>query len=93
MKKMLTPILLIAILLTSSLFSYGTNELNNAETTETIKSLSLEEAIEEGIKNSVQLEISDLEIDVKKMELKQARQTEREYDELSTFLDTINQAH
>lgn len=89
MKKMLTPILLIAILLTSSLFSYGTNELNNAETTETVKSLSLEEAIEEGIKNSVQLEISDLEIDVKKMELKQARQTEREYDELSTFLDTI----
>ncbi|HZX21547.1 MAG TPA: TolC family protein [Clostridia bacterium] len=89
MKKMLTPILLIAILLTSSLFSYGTNELNNAETTETIKSLSLEEAIEEGIKNSVQLEISDLEIDVKKMELKQARQTEREYEEMGISLGTV----
>ena len=86
---MLTPILLIAILLTSSLFSYGTNELNNAETTETIKSLSLEEAIEEGIKNSVQLEISDLEIDVKKMELKQARQTEREYEEMGISLGTV----
>ena len=89
MKKMLITMLLITILLTSSLFSYGTDELNNAETTKTVKSLSLEEAIEEGIKNSTQLEISDLEIDVKKMELTQARQTEREYDKLSTFLDTI----
>lgn len=89
MKKILVAILLVSILLTFSLFSYGTDELNNDETAETFKSLSLEEAIEEGIKNSIQLKINDLDIGVKKMELSQARQTEREYEDFMTFLDTM----
>ncbi len=89
MKKILVAILLVSLLLTFSLFSYGTDELNNDETAETFKSLSLEEAIEEGIKNSIQLKINDLDIGVKKMELSQARQTEREYEDFRTFLDTM----
>lgn len=88
MKKILIFILLISILLISSLFSYGTNRAINNEITETIKSLSLEEAIEEGVKNSVQLEINVLDINVKKMELEQARQIEKEYEKLNTFLDS-----
>ncbi|MFW5649638.1 MAG: TolC family protein [Candidatus Alkaliphilus sp. MAG34] len=99
MKKTLVAILLISILLMFSLFSYGMDELNNNETTETFRFLSLEEAIEEGIKNSAQLEISDLDIKVKKIELDEARRTEREYEEMrrheeayreaGIFLDTV----
>ncbi|HZK57243.1 MAG TPA: TolC family protein [Clostridia bacterium] len=89
MKKILIAILLISILLTFSLFSYGADELNNNETAETLKSLSLKEAIEEGIKNSVQLEISDLDINVKKIELNEARRTERQYEELGVSLGTV----
>lgn len=99
MKKILVTILLISILLTFSLFSYGTDELNNNETAETFKSLSLEEAVEEGIKNFAQLKISDLDIRVKELELSEARRTEREYEkmrklereyrEAGIFLDTV----
>ncbi|HZX21761.1 MAG TPA: TolC family protein, partial [Clostridia bacterium] len=89
MKKILVATLLVSILLTFSLFSYGTDELNNGETTETFKSLSLEEAIEEGIKNSVRIKISDLDIEVKKTELQEARGFERQYEEAGISLGTV----
>ncbi len=94
MKKMLIAMLLVSILLTSSSFSYGTDELNNSELnnsgiTETSKSLSLEEAIEEGIKNSVKLKINDLDIKVKKTELSEAHRTERKYEKVGISLGTV----
>lgn len=89
MKKILVAILLISMLLTFPLFSYGTDELNNDETAETPKSLSLEEAIEEGIKNSVRIKISDLDIEVKKTELQEARGLERQYEEAGISLGTV----
>ncbi len=89
MKRILATILLISILLTFSSFSYGTDELNNGEVTETFKSLSLEEAIEEGIKNSTQLKISDLEIKVKETEFREARGQERKYEDAGISLGTV----
>ena len=89
MKRILATILLISILLTFSSFTYGTDELNNGEVTETFKSLSLEEAIEEGIKNSTQLKISDLEIKVKETEFREARGQERKYEDAGISLGTV----
>ncbi len=93
MKKILIAMLLVSILLTSSSFSYGTDELNNSELnnsgiTEPSKSLSLEKAIEEGIKNSVKLKINDLDIKVKKTELSEAHRTERKYEKVGISLGT-----
>lgn len=90
MKKIFIVILSLSILLTSSMFSYSTDKTNDEnEKAEIPKTLSLEKAIEEGIKNSTQLKVSDLDIKVKEVELSEARQTERKYKKANVSLGTV----
>ncbi len=76
--------LLIFTLLIASFLCYAENSKADNVTT-----LSLEEAIEEGIKNSAQLEISDLDIEVKETELKQAERQENKYKDSGYSLGTV----
>ena len=84
MKRIFAGILLISIMITTPLISYGDNI-----STEGIKSLSLEKAIEEGIKNSSQLKINDLEIEAKKVELSEARYQEKKYKKSDFSIGTV----
>lgn len=52
-------------------------------------SLTLDEAIELGIKNSTQLKINDLDLEVKKLELSEALYKEKKYDRSGFSLGTI----
>lgn len=83
-KKIISTILALSLLITP-LISYGEEALaKDIKTT-----LSLEQAIEEGIKNSQELTINELEIEVKKTEYSEARYRERKYDKSGYSLGTV----
>ncbi len=81
-KKIISTALALSLLITP-MFSYG-------ETVKDIKnSLSLEQAIEEGIKNSQELIINGLEIEVKNTEYSEARSQEKKYKKSDYSLGTV----
>lgn len=85
MKKIILSTMLIFTMIMTPLFSYG-DELTAKE----IKNiLSLEQAIEEGIKNSPQIEINELEVEAKKVELSEARYHEKKYKKSDFSLGTV----
>ena len=86
MKKTVLSILLVFIITISPLSPYQKNLL--AE--DVITTLSLEEAINKGIENSTQLTISELEIEVKKVELSEARHQEKKYQKTGVSIGTVD---
>ena len=85
MKKIILSTMLIFTMIMTPLFSYG-DELTAKEIKNT---LSLEQAIEEGIKNSPQIEINELEVEAKKVELSEARHDEKKYKKSDYSLGTV----
>ncbi|MEJ8554706.1 TolC family protein [Tepidibacter sp. Z1-5] len=73
MKKVILGTFLLCILITSSTGVYAQDK------SEDIKKLSIEEAIKEGIKNSNEIKLSDLDIQIKEIELNQANYREKKY--------------
>ncbi len=84
MKKAVVSILLVFMTLVTSILSYA----DTPQETD-VKKLSLEAAIQEGIKNSSQLKISDLDIQVKEVELSEARYDEKKYKDSDYSLGTV----
>lgn len=100
MKKTFGIILLISTLVTTSLFAYGTantKDLSKDQTVDIVeqeevkylKKLSLEQAIEEGLKNSTLIKIADLNIKVKEVEISEAKSQERSYRRSNYSLGTV----
>ncbi|WP_099190112.1 TolC family protein [Tepidibacter mesophilus] len=84
MKKLVLSILLVCMTLVTSILTYAdTPQTNDA------KKLSLNEAIDEGIKNSTDLKVSDLDIEIKEIELDQARHNEKKYEKSGFSLGTV----
>ncbi len=84
MKKIMISIVFVFVTLITSILSYADNEQ-----VEEIKKLSLEQAIQEGIKNSSQLKINDLDIQIKEIELDEARYDERKYKNSENSAGTV----
>lgn len=85
MKKMITSTILAVSLLITPLVSYGEEIVAKDIKT----SLSLEQAVEEGIKNSQELIINKLEIEVKNTEYSEARSQEKKYKKSDYSLGTV----
>ncbi|WFD09405.1 TolC family protein [Tepidibacter hydrothermalis] len=82
--KKLGILTLITTILMSSTFVYADDiPMSN------IKQLSLDLAITEAIKNSNDIKTSDLDIEIKEIELDQAKRNEKKYKDLDYSLGTI----
>ncbi len=101
MKKIFLIMLLISMLVLSSAMAYSAGTLNEegtdqldveveeVEEVESLKILSLEKAVEEGIKNSTQLKTIDLDIKVKQVELSEATYKENKYAKQNISFGTV----
>ncbi|WP_353095800.1 TolC family protein [Tissierella praeacuta] len=74
MKKKSISLILAFIMLATPIISFAEEAKDSIKTT-----LSLEEAIEIGIKNSPEIKINEVEIEIKKVELNEANYDERKY--------------
>ncbi|WFD09613.1 TolC family protein [Tepidibacter hydrothermalis] len=84
MKKIITGILLVIFTFISSINAYA-----DEKSVEDKINISIEEAIEEAIKNSTELKSSDLDIEIKEIELDEAKHTEKKYDNSDISLGTV----
>ncbi len=74
MKRLVLSLLLVCMTLVTSILTYAdTPQVNDA------KKLSLNQAIDEGIKNSTDLKVLNLNIEIKEIELDQANRNEKNY--------------
>lgn len=74
LKKKSISLILAFIMLATPIISFAEEAKDSIKTT-----LSLEEAIEIGIKNSPEIKINEVEIEIKKVELNEANYDERKY--------------
>ncbi len=96
LKRGMMGVLAAFLILASSIFTYAedgadSKTVQTAEKTdqsEAIK-LSLQDAIEESIKNSDAVEISKLELETKKIELKEAKRSEKKYKDMDFSSGTV----
>ncbi|SHH22733.1 TolC family protein [Tepidibacter thalassicus] len=77
MRKVVISILLVFVTLLTSILTYADNSGK-----ENIKKLSLDQAINEAIKNSTDIKVSELDIEIKEIELDKAKYSEKKYDDL-----------
>jgi len=75
------------LVLASSIFTYA-EEGREDEKTEAV-SISLEKAVDEAIKNSNAIQISELERETREIELNEARYSEKSYKDLGFSLGTV----
>lgn len=87
MKKVLLSLLLTFFLLINYSISYG----EKIASKEIKTTLLLEEAVEEAIKNSQELEINKLDIDVKDTELSEANYKEKKYKKMDFSMGTVEE--
>ncbi|MCT4508052.1 MAG: TolC family protein [Tepidibacter sp.] len=80
MKKLVANILLTFIILLTSTLSYADNE-----PLESARKISLNQAIEEAIKNSTQVKVIDLDIQIKEIELDKAKHKEKKYEDVKDY--------
>ncbi|WFD11790.1 TolC family protein [Tepidibacter hydrothermalis] len=80
MKKILISILLLVLTLLYSKLTYAESGVEND-----IKKLSLEQAVEIGINNSTDIKTTDLDIEIKEIELDKAKHNEKKYENAKDY--------
>ncbi|MCT4507686.1 MAG: TolC family protein [Tepidibacter sp.] len=84
MKKLVLSVLIVCMTLITSIITYAdTSQVNKT------KKLSLEQAINEAIKNSTELKVSDLEIEIKEIEFDKAKRSEKKHENSDVSLGTV----
>ncbi|CAH2215042.1 TolC family protein [Tepidibacter aestuarii] len=84
MKRLVLSVMLVCMTLITSILTYA----DTPQTNDT-KKLSLNQAIDEAIKNSTDLKVSDLDIEIKEIELDQAKRSEKKYENSDFSLGTV----
>ncbi|CAH2212252.1 TolC family protein [Tepidibacter aestuarii] len=84
MKKIVIGILLVVVTLIGSINAYADEKV-----VEDKINISIDQAIEEAIKSSTDLKTSDLDIEIKEIELDEAKHTEKKYDNSDVSLGTV----
>ncbi len=80
MKKVVSSILLLIFILLSSILTYAESEAEND-----IRKLSLDQAVEIGINNSTDIKTTDLDIEIKEIELDKAKHNEKRYENAKDY--------
>ncbi|MEJ8554002.1 TolC family protein [Tepidibacter sp. Z1-5] len=84
MKRLVLSVLIVCMTLVTSILAYA----DTPQVNETVK-LSLDQAIDEAIKNSTDLKVSDVDIEIKEIELDQARHNEKKYEKSGFSWGTV----
>lgn len=84
MKKRIISLILASIICITPIISFGEEITNSIKTT-----ISIEDAIEIGIKNSLEIKINEVEIETKKVELNEANYDERKYRRNNIIAETV----
>lgn len=84
MKRLVLSVLLVGMTLITSILAYA----DTPQTNDT-KKLSLNQAIDESIKNSTDLKVSDLDIEIKEIEYDKAKRSEKKYENAEFSLGTV----
>ena len=84
MKRLVLSVLLVGMTLITSILTYA----DTPQTNDT-KKLSLNQAIDESIKNSTDLKVSDLDIEIKEIEYDKAKRSEKKYENSEFSLGTV----
>ncbi|MEY8414766.1 TolC family protein [Tissierella praeacuta] len=85
MKKRIISLILASIICITPIISFGEDATKNSIKT----TISIEDAIEIGIKNSPEIKLNEVEIEIKKVELSEANYDERKYKKSDISLGTV----